>query len=183
MSPEYKARTKRLVSLLQIMSRVESCATNQSVQGREVCTNQSVQGREVCHQPISSGSRGVPPTNQFRVERCAPTNQFRVERCAPTNQFRVERCTPTNQSEMTVNWDVAPCSLVQVYRRFWGRPICCLHHQGDQLTAWSKALLKKPAVPQLVNNFTAFYSTRSFIAVFKTASYWAISRGVTVLRR
>jgi hypothetical protein len=26
-------------------------------------------------------------------------------------------------------WDVAPCSLVEVYRRFRGA--CCLHYQGD----------------------------------------------------
>jgi hypothetical protein len=32
-------------------------------------------------------------------------------------------------SKMAVFWVVAPCSLVQVYRRFRG--ICCLHHQGD----------------------------------------------------
>jgi hypothetical protein len=34
---------------------------------------------------------------------------------------------------MTVFWDVTPCSLVQVYRRFRG--ICCLHHQGVLLIA------------------------------------------------
>jgi hypothetical protein len=31
--------------------------------------------------------------------------------------------------KMTVIYDVAPCSLVEVYRRF--RSSCCLHHQGD----------------------------------------------------
>jgi hypothetical protein len=30
---------------------------------------------------------------------------------------------------MTVFWDVAPCSLVEVYRRF--RNACYLHHQDD----------------------------------------------------
>jgi hypothetical protein len=30
---------------------------------------------------------------------------------------------------MTVLWDVAPCSLVDIYRRFRG--VYCLHHQGD----------------------------------------------------
>jgi hypothetical protein len=33
--------------------------------------------------------------------------------------------------KITVFWDVAPCSLVEVYRRFRGT--CCLHHQGDHL--------------------------------------------------
>jgi hypothetical protein len=31
--------------------------------------------------------------------------------------------------KMTVFWDVAPCSLVEIYRRFRGA--YCLHHQGD----------------------------------------------------
>jgi hypothetical protein len=30
---------------------------------------------------------------------------------------------------MAVFWVVAPCSLVEVYRRFRGP--CCLHHQGE----------------------------------------------------
>jgi hypothetical protein len=30
--------------------------------------------------------------------------------------------------KMTVFWDVAQCSLVEVYRRFRGA--CCLHHQA-----------------------------------------------------
>jgi hypothetical protein len=29
---------------------------------------------------------------------------------------------------MTIFWDVAPCSQVEVYRRFKGA--CCLHHEG-----------------------------------------------------
>jgi hypothetical protein len=31
---------------------------------------------------------------------------------------------------MTVFWDIAPCCLVEVYRRFRGA--YCLHHQGDE---------------------------------------------------
>jgi hypothetical protein len=30
---------------------------------------------------------------------------------------------------MAIFWDVAPCSLVKVYRRFRGA--CCLHRQGE----------------------------------------------------
>jgi hypothetical protein len=33
-------------------------------------------------------------------------------------------------SKMTVFWDVAPCSLVEIDRRFTGA--YCLHHQGDK---------------------------------------------------
>jgi hypothetical protein len=32
--------------------------------------------------------------------------------------------------KMAVFWDIAPCSLVEVYRRFRGA--FCLHHQGDE---------------------------------------------------
>jgi hypothetical protein len=31
---------------------------------------------------------------------------------------------------MTVFWDVAPYSLVEIYRSFRGA--CCLHNQGDK---------------------------------------------------
>jgi hypothetical protein len=34
-----------------------------------------------------------------------------------------------DRSKMAVFWVVAPCSLVEVYRRF--RRACCRHHQGD----------------------------------------------------
>jgi hypothetical protein len=33
-------------------------------------------------------------------------------------------------TKMAVFWVVAPCSLVEVYKRFRGP--CCLHHQGDK---------------------------------------------------
>jgi hypothetical protein len=32
--------------------------------------------------------------------------------------------------KMAVFWDVAPCSVVEVYQRFRGP--CCLHHHGDE---------------------------------------------------
>jgi hypothetical protein len=34
---------------------------------------------------------------------------------------------------MAVFWVVAPCSLVEVYRRFRGA--CCLHHQSNKCTS------------------------------------------------
>jgi hypothetical protein len=34
-----------------------------------------------------------------------------------------------DHSKMAVFWDVAPCSLVEVYRRFGGA--CCSHHLAD----------------------------------------------------
>jgi hypothetical protein len=32
---------------------------------------------------------------------------------------------------MAVFWVVAPCSFVELYRRF--RDVCCFHHQGDEV--------------------------------------------------
>jgi hypothetical protein len=36
--------------------------------------------------------------------------------------------------KITVFWDVAPCSMVEVYRRFTG--VYCLHHQGDETSVY-----------------------------------------------
>jgi hypothetical protein len=36
----------------------------------------------------------------------------------------------STSKKITVFWDVAPCSLIEVYRRFIGA--CCLHHQGER---------------------------------------------------
>jgi hypothetical protein len=35
---------------------------------------------------------------------------------------------PTSLLKMAVFWVVAPCSLVEIYRRF--KDACCLYHQG-----------------------------------------------------
>jgi len=39
------------------------------------------------------------------------------------------------------------------------------------LNPWSRVLLEKLIVAQLVKKFPAFYGTRSFITVFTTAGY------------
>jgi hypothetical protein len=44
--------------------------------------------------------------------------------------------------KMTVFWVVAPCSLVEVYRRFRGA--FCLHYQGDRLDDDVTPSLHKP---------------------------------------
>jgi hypothetical protein len=36
--------------------------------------------------------------------------------------------------KMTVFFDVAPCSLVEVHLRF--KDAYCLHHQGDEYSSW-----------------------------------------------
>jgi len=40
---------------------------------------------------------------------------------------------------------------------------------------WSKVLLEKLLITQLVMKFHAFYGTRMFIAVFTTAGHWPLS--------
>jgi hypothetical protein len=40
--------------------------------------------------------------------------------------------------------------------------------------AWSKVLLDKLIVTQLVKEFLAFYGTRGFIAVFTRARLWTL---------
>jgi hypothetical protein len=56
--------------------------------------------------------------------------------------------------KMTVFWDVAPCSLVEDYRRFRGA--CCLHHQGDEWEPASAAkVLPGPTGSYMSNRFLA----------------------------
>jgi hypothetical protein len=40
---------------------------------------------------------------------------------------------------MTVFWDVAPCSLVEIDRRFTGA--YCLHYEGDEAVSTSETLI------------------------------------------
>jgi hypothetical protein len=50
------------------------------------------------------------------------------------HQVRFQVLTAVSM-KMNVFWVVAPCSLVEVYRRFRGA--CCLHHQGDRPGGWA----------------------------------------------
>jgi hypothetical protein len=43
---------------------------------------------------------------------------------------------------MTVFWDIPPCSLIEVDRRF--RSAYCLHHQGDDLIALKMEAVSTP---------------------------------------
>jgi hypothetical protein len=53
-------------------------------------------------------------------------------------------------------------------RRF---PVCA----HNQLTPWSRVLLKKPRVHQLLENFPTFYEIRRFVTVFARASNCSLS--------
>jgi hypothetical protein len=59
---------------------------------------------------------------------------------------------------MAVFWDVAPCSLVEVYQRFGGP--CCLHHQGDVTAVRTSNFIKcvgtGPAYVKLSNGGKAW---------------------------
>jgi hypothetical protein len=52
---------------------------------------------------------------------------------------------------MMAVWDVAPCSLVEVYRRFRGA--CCFHHQGDGLK-----IGVQPTSRNVVNQYNEYAS-------------------------
>jgi hypothetical protein len=41
--------------------------------------------------------------------------------------------------------------------------------------SWSRALLEKPPIVQLLKSFPAFYGTRKFITVFTRALHWSLS--------
>jgi hypothetical protein len=43
------------------------------------------------------------------------------------------------------------------------------------LTPWSRVLLQKPPVAQLLKNFLTFYGTRRFITVFTRLRHWSLS--------
>jgi hypothetical protein len=45
----------------------------------------------------------------------------------------------------------------------------------NQLTSWSRILLEKLIVTQLVNKIPVFHGTRGFITVFTTARNWSLS--------
>jgi hypothetical protein len=50
-------------------------------------------------------------------------------------------------------------------------PLLCI--LIDWLTPWSRVLLEKLTVTQLVKKFCAFYGTQRFIAVFTRAHHWS----------
>jgi len=49
------------------------------------------------------------------------------------------------------------------------------NHHYNQLTPWSRVLLEKLTVTQLIKKFLAFYGTRMFITVFKRAGHFLLS--------
>jgi len=50
-----------------------------------------------------------------------------------------------------------------------------LYFLSRQLTPWSRVLLEKLTVTQLVKKFPAFYGTRSFITMFTKARHLFLS--------
>jgi hypothetical protein len=58
--------------------------------------------------------------------------------------------------KIAVFWDVAPCSLVQVYRRFRG--VYYLHHQGDKTSLFTHRLMVE-AVSTSETSVNFYYTT------------------------
>jgi hypothetical protein len=57
-------------------------------------------------------------------------NKIWIVRAEYSSPLTQKSSTESVHYKMAVFWEVAPCSLVDVYRRFRGT--CCLHHQGDE---------------------------------------------------
>jgi hypothetical protein len=68
-------------------------------------------------------------------------------------------------------------SYIYIYIGDFLHPFCNCCFVCD-LTRWSRDIIDKLAVAQLVNKFLAFYGTRKFIAVFTTARHRSVSRAV-----
>jgi hypothetical protein len=76
---------------------------------------------------------GYAATNRrMSDEDRRPVSTSKVKRGAGCNLNNVERLQVLTAAIMKIRafWDVAPCSLVGVERRFRGA--YCLHHQGDE---------------------------------------------------
>jgi hypothetical protein len=57
---------------------------------------------------------------------------------------------------------------------FTSFPMVCLSNTyHKKLTPWSRVLLEKLTVTQLVKKFPAFYGTPKFIAMFTRACHWS----------
>jgi hypothetical protein len=58
--------------------------------------------------------------------------------------------------------------------------ITLYYHLTTQLISWSKALLEKIIVTQLVKKFTSFYGTGKFITVFIGTCHWSLSSATCI---
>jgi len=76
-------------------------------------------------------------------------------------------------SSVSIRWRDTP----------WNHNYTCLSHLCKfiirncltySLTPWSRVLLEKPTVSQLVKKFAAFYGTRSYIIAFTSARHYVI---------
>jgi hypothetical protein len=91
-------------------------------------------------------SAGFQPANLMSSGKHATTRPVKVTLL--TRVLTIKQ-TWNRILKMTVYWDVASCSLVEMFRRFRG--CYCLHHQGS-----GSSPLKRRSVP---TNYTAKHST------------------------
>jgi hypothetical protein len=69
------------------------------------------------------------------------------------------RISPATSMKMAVFWDVAPCSLVQIYRRAY-----CLDHQGialERLREITETSIKEAGIPQRLLIFVVVVFVRN----------------------
>jgi hypothetical protein len=105
---------------------------------------------------------------EFMKERCKVTDikaviTYRIMRkfipIIILNQLRFQVLTAASMT-ITVTWDVGPCSLAEVYRRFRGA--CCLHHQDDD------------SVGNLLPDYTAQHPRRQSSTILNQAKLQSI---------
>jgi hypothetical protein len=73
-------------------------------------------------------SRSETYSNFCVITRCNMPEDNHLQ--AYLNQLIKSEPKIWTELNMTVFWDVSPCSLVEIYRRF--RCACCLHYQGSK---------------------------------------------------
>jgi hypothetical protein len=79
--------------------------------------------------PESFITAGFIPGNKHWIGGWTGSEAYWTFRRRQKSQtLKVEVITAVSM-KMTVSWDVAPCSILEVDRRFRGA--YCLHHQGD----------------------------------------------------
>jgi hypothetical protein len=86
--------------------------------------------QDLCHYRTYRKNRRHKPFPKLGFETAIPLVRLHVLTVAST--------------KMTDFWDVAPCNLIKIYRRFWGA--WCLHHQGDHRSGDGSATSQKTVI-------------------------------------
>jgi len=137
-------------------------------------------------------------TEWRRLDSPGP-RQGQLSRCSERGNDSSESHTMRNSSGQTMTqripvfWSMTLRRWGSGFRRVEGT--CCVHSQGSSgpgrkrlpcqvrrqgvanyfLTPWSRVLLEQLTGSRLLNKFSAFYGTRSFITAFTCARHLSLS--------